>query len=147
MQKLILKYWIITVLGLLVLMVIYRVVISYSDENPETFLDKILEIIAVFYSLAMMWYSAGILFLCSFSIFLNLWPKVRKKPFLSYLSFAGLPFLYLLFQIKIALETGIDNPVKYPPLYAFVYFGFASGVYFVFRKAVERNFIELKPKF
>lgn len=97
-KNLVFKHWFINILIIIVLYFIYRFAFIGTKHEENAFKD-FLNIIDVLLNLVFsLIYLVGLV-LSSITIFLNLKANIRHHNFLSFLTFCGIPIIFVIFLI------------------------------------------------
>lgn len=143
MRKLTFRFWLINVVIGLTLFIFYRIVISETETKEGTFFEELLFFLDLMLSLGYsLVYLIGILF-SSFSIFLNLFEKIRSNFYLSMLSFLGIPIVALGYfswiRMMISNSSGNYSPDFATTFLLFLVFYLISNFiqYLIFRKMMS----------
>jgi hypothetical protein len=97
MKKIIFRLWLINILLGIGLFFLYRGVINELNYSDVTILGKFYSIIDVFLQVLLSTYYLVAIVFTSLSFFLNQIERVRNSCFLSLSTFAGIPFLFVIF--------------------------------------------------
>ena len=143
MKKLIFKFWIVNVLIAVVLFIIYRIVISESEAETDTFFEKFMFILNILLNLGYsLIYVIGML-ISSLLFFLNLFKKIRNNFYLSMLTFLGIPMagiIYIFWIMYMISDLSGDHSINFLTtflIFSFVYFGFNLMQFLIFRKRIK----------
>lgn len=143
MSKIVFKYWIVNLFVGLLLYVAYRIVIQETDFSSEGFLGAILAILELLANLGYSLLFLGGAIICSLPIFLNSNKKVRDKKVLSFLSFVGIPLIFLLGLVTIYFIDFYPKTLhsfdRNLLVFSLIYTLFTAIQYLMFRKGIENN--------
>lgn len=113
MKKIILKFWIINLLISIILYFIYRIVIIEKNTlNDTSFFEKITILLDILLNLYFAIVFLVAMIICSLTFFLNLIEKIRNNYFLSFLTFLGLPIVFVMYLVVIVAIDICTNKVN-----------------------------------
>ena len=143
MKKLIFRFWIINVLIGVSLFIIYRIVISETEAETDTFFQKLMFILEILLSLGYsLIYLIGML-ISSLALFLNLFEKIRNNFYLSMLSFLGIPVVGIIYMIwMMNMITDLSGNYSINFLTTFLIFSLIYSIlnliqFLIFRKRIS----------
>ncbi|OAH75164.1 hypothetical protein AXA65_04120 [Chryseobacterium sp. FP211-J200] len=146
MKNLIFKFWIANVLIAFVLFVVYRLGISESESENDTFFKTLLYILDILLSLGYsLIYLIGML-ICSLLLFLNLINKIRNNYYFSMLTFLLIPIAGIIYTVWIMLMIGNSSDNDSPDFvrifltFLVVYLISNLTQFLIFRKKITTNF-------
>lgn len=129
------------------LFIIYRIVITGTNQADGDFLETVLQILDTLLNIAYSFvYLIAIVF-CSLTLFLNLIDKIRNNLYLSLLTFLGIPLICVIFIIinvltddllQIKTVTVFRNLL----IFSIIYLLLKTLEFLVFRKRINRLRVE-----
>lgn len=122
MKKLIAKYWFTNVLCCVCLFVIYRLMIAEKDYPDENWLDSILSMMDIFLNLNFSLLFLLVIPICALTFFLNLIDAVRRRFYLSLLTFVALPVAILLYVLSACIDLYASGSSIFSTLLALIVF-------------------------
>ena len=138
MKKIILKFWIINLLISIILYFIYRIVIIEKNTlNDTSFFEKITILLDILLNLYFAIVFLVAMIICSLTFFLNLIEKIRNNYFLSFLTFLGLPIVFVMYLVVIVAIDICTNKVNILGtflLFSIFYLFIATIEFLLFRK-------------
>lgn len=143
MKKLIFKLWIDNVIISLSLFVIYRIVISKTDSDDESFFKWFLAMLEILLSLGFTLLLLGGMLLSSLLFFLNFFGKVRNNFYLSILTFLGIPvagIFYIIWMMLMTVDWSGENSIGFLTtflIFAIIYSLFNLIQFLIFRKRIS----------
>lgn len=148
MKKLIFRFWGINFLMSIVLFVLYRVVISKTDQTTDdNWFDTILFILELLLNLGFsVAYLVGML-VCSLTILLNLVTTIRNNFYLSLLTFLGIPLfcvIYLLFNFFMIFNISKENLLTTFLFFSLIYLIVTAVQFLIFRKRISTTLPDSK---
>lgn len=146
MKKLVFKFWIVNVLIAIALFVIYRIVISETEAENDSFFNTLMFILETLLSLGYsLVYLIGML-ISSFLFFLNHFEKIRNNFYLSMLTFLGIPIagiIYIIWITYMITDLSADYSVNFMTtflIFSSIYFIFNLIQFLIFRKKITNRF-------
>lgn len=146
MKKMIFKFWIVNVLISVALFVIYRIVISETEAENDSFFNTLMFILETLLSLGYsLVYLIGML-ISSFLFFLNLFKKIRNNYYLSMLTFLGIPIagiIYIIWIMYMITDLSADYSVNFMTtflIFSLIYLIFNLIQFLIFRKRITNRF-------
>ena len=149
MKRIIFRYWLFNILLSIGLFVLYRIVITASDQGDRSFSYSFLQLLDALLNVAYSFiYLIAIVF-CSLTIFLNLIDRIRTHFYLSLLTFLGIPIFCVSFIVINGLIDGgiyritaVLNLLIFSSIYLVV-----TGLQFLsFRKRIKKLQASNTPK-
>lgn len=139
MKKLIAKYWFANVLFSASLFIIYRLMIAEKDYPDENWLDSILSMMDIFLNLNFSLLFLIFLPICALTFFLNLIDAIRKRFYLSLLTFVALPTAVLLYVLTAFIDLYASGSSIFSTLLLLnvLYLVFSSIQFWYFWKSVR----------
>ncbi len=142
MKKIIFRLWLINILLGIGLFFLYRGVINELNYSDVTILGKFYSIIDVFLQVLLSTYYLVAIVFTSLSFFLNQIERVRNSCFLSLSTFAGIPFLFVIFLFgNLLLDIYQYNltPAAFKTLLGFsiIYLLCTIIEFLIFRKKIK----------
>ncbi len=142
MKKIIFRLWLINILLGIGLFFLYRGVINELNYSDVTILGKFYSIIDVFLQVLLSTYYLVAIVFTSLSFFLNQIERVRNSCFLSLSTFAGIPFLFVIFLFgNLLLDIYQYNltPTAFKTLLGFsiIYLLCTIIEFLIFRKKIK----------
>lgn len=144
MKKLIFRLWLINILLGIGLFFLYRGVINELKYSDLTILGKFYSIMDVFLQVLLSMYYLFAIVVSSLSFFFNQIERVRNSCFLSLLTFAGIPFFFVVFLAgNLLLDIYQYNltPAAFKTLLGFsiIYLLCTIIEFLIFRKKIKNT--------
>lgn len=141
-SKIVVKYWLFNLLISIILYILYRyTIIQTAQKHDELLWDKLMRILSIMLNFGLIFiYLFGML-CCSLGILLNLFKRIRYQFILSFLSFLGIPAIYLIFILISFVYDGFLSSEQ-NPIHTFIIFIFAYVLctliqFLLFRKRIK----------
>lgn len=147
-KKTVFKFWLLNILTIIILFVTYRIVISETETASENNWESFLSIIEILINLGLSFIFVVGSLVFSLANLLNLWDVVRRKKYLSLMSFFFLPFLAFVgyHYIFYVGEADIFNSIFGPfTLFSISYLIMLGLQYIFFRRKLKKiDLMDLK---
>lgn len=137
MHRTILKYWIIDLLIGLVLYAAYTITIMNKTASGNGFFANVLYFLDIVLNLGYSLLYLIAVAICSFTVFLNFFSKIRHHPILSWLSFSGAPVLVVampIISLWISTYDFSKNVMTELLIFSILYPCITTILYLQFRK-------------
>lgn len=137
MKKLILKYWLIYLLISIALFIAYRFAIINTVYNGSGLLGNILDILDILLNIGFSFIYLAAMMLCSFTVFLNHFKKIRDKGIYSWLTFSGAAVIIVItLIINLFIEGASRDSITLKlVIFSILYLFLTAFLFFRFRKA------------
>ena len=145
MRKIVFRFWLINLLPGIVLFILYRVVIAELQPVDTTLLERFFNMMDILLNIGFSMIYLVVMIAGSFSIFLNQIEKIKNSYFLSFLTFSGIPLIYVVF---LAVNVSMDiyqyglalSPLKIPLWFSIIYLVCSVMGFLMFRKKVKNTY-------
>lgn len=145
MRKIVFRFWLVNFLLSIALFILYRIVINELQPADHTFLEKFFNMMDILLNIGFSMIYLVVMIAGSFSIFLNQIEKIKNSYFLSFLTFSGIPLIYVVF---LAVNVSMDiyqyglalSPLKIPLWFSIIYLVCSVMEFLMFRKKVKNTY-------
>lgn len=144
MKKIVLKFWLVSLLTSLVLYIIFRIAIMSTTAAGTGLIDTILYVLDIVLNLGLSAIYLAAMLLCSFTVLLNLMRSIRANYLFSWASFSGLPALLVSILLVMLLFDGYQfkqSSILITLLtFSVVYVVATTVLFLIFRKNINSSF-------
>ncbi|TCC98473.1 hypothetical protein [Pedobacter hiemivivus] len=142
MRKIVFRFWLVNLLLSVVLFMLYRIVIAGLQPAGTSFLERFFNMLDILLNLGFSLIYLVVMVAGSFSVFLNLFEKIKHSYFLSFLTFSGVPLVCVVFLVvNVSMDIYQYNltpaPVKTLLCFSIIYLVGAVIEFLMFRKKVK----------
>nr|WP_121271710.1 hypothetical protein [Pedobacter schmidteae] len=145
MRKIVFRFWLVNVLLSVVLFVLYRFFIAGLEPADTTFWARFFNFLDILLNLGFSMIYLFVMVAGSFAVFLNLMERVKRSYFLSFLTFAAVPLVCVVFLgVNVWMDVyryGLTPaPLKTLLCLFLIYLACAVIEFLVFRKKVNNTY-------
>jgi hypothetical protein len=142
MGKILFRFWLVNLLLSIVLFVVYRVVIAGLQPAGTSFLERFFNMLDILLNLGFSLIYLVVMVAGSFSVFLNHIEKIKNSYFLSFLTFSGIPLVFVVFlAVNILMDIYNFNvtttPLNTPLCFSIIYLVCSILEFLMFRKKLK----------
>lgn len=140
MKKLIFKFWITNFFISITLFIIYRIIISQTETTESNSFEFLINILDILLSLGYSLFYLVATLVSSLTFFLNNVEKIRNNYYLSFFTFSGLPFLFVLYLMIVYFIDFYPNEVSFMMtlfVFSLLYLIITISEFLIFRKKIK----------